>query len=222
MAALVGGCGSDKVTDAGGGGGGGAGGGLTVMGAVYADEDSYPAGPHWVVVVVANNGQIVGNANVSVNGVGLQYYSEPEEYSVYYAEVSLSPGQVATLTVTSPYGNRTLSATMPGSFEITSPLGGASFPGNADIPVAWTPAANAEQYAVNYYSDDVYPMHWGTVPGGTLAYLIPGSATTPEGDEIGVYAMNGEGDPFRFPYDLWSTRTGFWAMYQDYVDIQVR
>jgi hypothetical protein len=211
---VVPGCGGDSTT--------GPGMGFTVFGVIFSDG-SEAGTPIPAIVVVAKNGAAIHDAEVAINGAPFEFFQDPEvpSFAGYGGMVELSPGQEATLSVSCPYGDRTMRAVVPGGFAITSPVDGWSFSNGQDIPVVWTAASHAEEYLVSYYNDDVLPLFTHHVPEDSTTFAIPGEETQPDGDMISVYALNGTGDSFEFPYEDWFEKNGFWAFYEDVVSVQV-
>jgi hypothetical protein len=197
---------------------------VKAMGGIVLARGMPVGTPYEAGVVVSVNGQIVNDAVVRISGAELAYVINPAkpEATGYVGQVSASPGDVLTLSVTAAGQTVTLQATVPGMVEIHPLAGGMVYADNQNIPISWVPATGAMFGMVTCAgASSTTPGIWMVAPTAT-EYTIPASATTVPGSRISVLGLSGSGDlPTSMDLRQWAGKNGFWLTSEDYVDVMI-
>lgn len=197
---------------------------VKAMGGILVARGMPPGTPYQAGVVVTVDGQVVTDAEVSINGANLTYVENPSqpETTGYVGVVQASAGSVLTLSVTAAGQTRTLQATIPGMVAIQAPLRGTIFDDDADIPVSWTPSTGATMSIVTCAGAASTASGMWLLAGNASTYAIPAEATVSPGCRITVLGINGSGDlPTSFDLRGWAGKNGFWVSCQDFVDVLI-
>jgi hypothetical protein len=179
------------------------GGGLKVLGVVDLNGDPP------VTVLVVWNKQPVTNAQVTLNGEEVPFAGTItedgcEDCTYDYYGVVEEPGTQYVLSVHTSHGDKTFTATMPADPIITSPVDGATFADNENIPVTWTAVPNATRMYVGLMpSYSIVGAKFDHLSGTATQSTISSSKTDPMdlSQEVMVGALNGQGE-YYFEYLL--------------------
>lgn len=196
---------------------------LSVMGAIQMNQSAPAGGPYYVGVVVAVDGKPITDATVTVDGVPLAYHNDPAnpDQVGYVGQIPFAEGQVAELRVNCSAGERTFQAVGPGFAQIAAPTMGKRYQDGQDVEVAWTPAANAVLCIVTCNGPTTATPGMWVLSGSSGTQAVPASFTTPPGNRISVFSLNGQGDLPSLDLRTWVGKNGFWATSEAWADVQV-
>lgn len=197
---------------------------VKAMGGIQIAQGTPDGTPYAAAVVVSVDGEIVSDAEVSINGAALSYLSDPAkpEQTGYVGAVTAAQGDVVTLTARAAGKTITLQATVPGMINLNPPVGGLLWGDAQDIPITWQPSAGSMMTIVTCAgATSVTPGMWMVAPG-TTSHTVPASATVTPGCRISVMAIAGSGDlPTSMDLRAWGGKSGFWVSTSDYVDVMI-
>jgi outer membrane protein assembly factor BamB len=189
LAALIGGA----VGACGGGGNGGSGGGQASQPTIVASVLSFPTGalpPGFLpdgfntdagVKVTAQDGSVVTNAVVTVNGATLEYSSATGQY---FAALNIAPAGPVNVSVSIAGVSYSASGRQFSAYPtILTPAAGATWSSEADNQVSWSGATpdNSSQYALGLFDTSgnlAYPTNGSFlfVPATSTSNTIPANS----------------------------------------------
>jgi len=190
--ALIVGC-SKKEEEGGGGGTGTGSGDIYVQGGVMRifEGDSTLESAYVFVLTPDSAGQPVTDANVSINGVTLNY--EPMIYQGYIGQIAYQSSHDYTLQVEATEGHASATVTSPplDSVKITSPAPNDHFEKGQDLQINWQYFGSPPGGVFVIVEVEDATIDSTLLDGSNTSYTVPGSKLNQDGfGEITLFAVN--------------------------------